>query len=401
MTAPPPQSMVIMVNAAYEDAPLDRWLAGGALDLTVLTATRFAEGYRGCGRVVGFDDYPVNENVTLMADDILRSAQSCQLFAYAEVDILRAARLRERHGLRGQRPASAIACRDKLTMKAHVAAAGLSVPVFATARDGLDVADFVAEHGYPVVLKPTDGSGSVDTSIVRTHEDVKRAVRRFPARPMEVERFVEGQMLHIDGLFADGAIVYAYVSRYVNSCLSWMTNEFVGSHALVEGDPLRVRAEAFAGEVIASLPDMGVAAFHLEIFHTPADEFVFCEIASRTGGGLIARALELTSGRHPTRDWVRLLAGLPPVPPLQDERCGGLVQMPPQNGRLVALPDLTDLRGVVEQIAKGAPGQAFNGGEKSGLYLVGCLIADASAEEVEKRIFETAAAYAERVVWQA
>lgn len=401
MTPPHPRSMVIMVNAAYDEAPFDQWLAGSRLDLTILTATRFAEAYRRCGRVEAFDNYPTNENVALVADRILGSTLSCQLFAHAEVDILRASRLRERHGLRGQKPASAVAYRDKLSMKAYVAAAGLSVPEFAPAHDGLDVADFIVRHGYPVVFKPTDGSGSVNTSIIRADEDLEQAVRQFPARPMEVERFVEGAMLHIDGLVADGRIRYSCVARYVNSCLSWMTDDFVGSHALAIDDPLRERAQAFADEVIASLPDPEIAAFHLEVFHTPSDDLVFCEIASRTGGGLIARAWELTTGRHPTRDWLRLLAGLPHVEPLQQERAGGLVQMPPQKGRLIALPDLTGLTGVVEQISKGAPGQVFNGGEKSGLYLVGCLIADTSPQEVEKRILETAAAYAEHVVWQA
>lgn len=401
MTASRPTALVVMVNAAYEDAPFDRWLADGDLDLTILTSTKFADGYRRCGRVEAFCDYPGNELVVLAADDILGSTVDCQLFAYAETDVVRAARLRERHGLRGQKPASALAYRDKLTMKAHAAAAGLRVPTVAPARDGLDVRDFIAAHGYPVVLKPTDGSGSVGIAILRAPADVANALRRFPARPMQIERFVDGTMLHVDGVVCDGSIVYASVARYVNSCLSWMTDDFVGSNALSPCDPLRARAYALARDVIASLPDPELAAFHLEIFHTPADELVFCEVASRTGGGLIARAIELTTGRHPTRDWARLLCGLPTITPPDAETPGGFIQMPPKTGRLVTLPDLTGLSGVTEQLAKGAPGQVFTGGEKSGLYLTGCLIAGSTPAEVERHIVAAAAAYAERVVWQA
>ncbi len=399
MTAPRPTSLVVMVNAAHDDAPFDRWLENSDLDLTILTATKFADGYRRCGRVEAFSEYASNESVVLAADDILASTADCQLFAYAEADIVRAARLREQHGMRGQKPASALAYRDKLTMKTQ-AAAGVRVPAFATARGGLDVRDFIAAHGYPVVLKLTDGSGSVGIAILRTSADVAHALSRFPARPMQIERFVDGPMLHVDGVVCDGNIVYASVARYVNSCLSWMTDDFVGSNALSLCDPLRGRACAFACDVLASLPDPEIAAFHLEIFHTPTDDLVFCEIASRTGGGLIARAIELTTGRHPTRDWVRLLCGLPTIAPSHAEAPGGFVQMPPKTGRLITLPDLTGLSGVTEQVVRGA-GEIFTGGEKSGLYLTGCLITGSSAAEVERHIVDTATAYAERVVWQA
>jgi biotin carboxylase len=136
--------------------------------------------------------------------------------ALIEQDLIRAARLRHALGLTtGQSLSSALRFRDKILMKQVLSGAGLRVPTFAAADSAVDVLQFVHTHGLPVVVKPRAGHSSIGAVVLRDEEGLKRWVQALSAsccesggvdRPLglDVERFVPGQMYHIDGLVLNG-----------------------------------------------------------------------------------------------------------------------------------------------------------------------------------------------------
>ena len=83
------------------------------------------------------------------------------IIALDESDIIRAARLREYLGLKGQHLESAIAFRNKCVMKSIAQNHGIPCASFTPLRSVVDLYDFVKKQKLPVILKPIDEMGSI------------------------------------------------------------------------------------------------------------------------------------------------------------------------------------------------------------------------------------------------
>jgi biotin carboxylase len=372
-----PRHVAVLANSRHAETPYDHWVAGTDIELSILVALDKAEGYRHVRAphtVRVFEDYRHNGNVerAVLELDAERAVEA--VVARSEPDILRAARVRDLLGLPGQGWESALAFRDKLVMKRRLAASGVATPVFSALSCGADLCDFVARHGYPVVVKPVLGSGSLDTHVLWGPLDLARVLAAGVDQRFEVETFVSGPMHIVDGLVLDGRVAFRVPSSYVNDCLSFQRDEFIGIVHIPGDDPLHDRLTSFADRVLDALPLPEATTFHMEMWLTPDDELVFCEVASRTGGLRINQALALAHGVDMDREWFRAQVGLPPdVPPLATTNpvtsCVGQVGIYPRHGTLAALPETKAPEAVVSQHLYSAVGQRHYGGYKSGDFL--------------------------------
>jgi biotin carboxylase len=86
-----------------------------------------------------------------------------RIVALWEPAVLLAARLREALGVEGMRYDHAQLFRDKDLMKQAVAAAGIRVPYHRRATTAQEVREAVEQFGYPAIVKPIAGAGSMDT----------------------------------------------------------------------------------------------------------------------------------------------------------------------------------------------------------------------------------------------
>lgn len=404
----PGRHVAVLVNSRHVDTPYDRWVAGTDVALTLLVSERVAEGYRHVAaphRVLTFEDYRTNGNVELAVLELHRERPIEVLVARSEPDILRSARLRGLLGLPGQDWASALAFRDKLEMKRHVAGAGIPVPAHAPLECGADLCAFVEEHGYPVVVKPVRGSGSLDTDVLATPAALAARLAAGVDGQYMAERFVEGAMFTVDGIVVDGVPRVLAASRYVNDCLSFQRGEFLG-HVLLPGEaPLQARLAGFAQQVLAAMPVPPATTVHLEVWRTPADQLVFCEVASRTGGIRIGESLSVALGVDLDREWFAAQVGLPlpelARPPLNPARPGtGHLVLYPADGVLAGLPQGRPPAGVVSQHVDGRPGQRFHGGYKSGDYLAAFVVRGDDEHHVEERLHEVAAWFGAGCRWE-
>jgi hypothetical protein len=391
--------VLILANSEYEDTPYDRWLPPGEFALHLLVAEARATGYVHLPDVQPFAAYPGNGGVEWTALGLARRHRPIAVLARGEVDVLRAARLREACDLPGQRPDSARCFRDKRAMKERLRAAGVPVARFAVLDSALDLHHLIEECGYPVVVKPRAGSGSVDTTVVRDEAEALALLRDGPWYGFLAEEFVPGPMYHVDGLVVDGRVVFACASRYVNDCLAWQGDRFMGSVVLDAG-PLEDRLVDFAERVLAAMPALDHATFHAELFHTPDDRLVLCEIASRTGGGCINRAIAAARGVDLDREWARVQCGLAPELPAAAARpAAGFTLIPPRRGILHRLPGEPPPPWVCHQRLDGVLGRQYRGGEKSGHFLAAYVVTGDSEATVAARVGEVAAWFDAAVQW--
>jgi hypothetical protein len=394
-------SILILNKRSLHGYPYHAWLRDDPRPKVLLTARQIHEEYREdlaefapfYAHIEQFDAYNVNGDIELRALELHERFGFEQVLANFEFDLSRAARLREQLGLPGQTLPSATAFRDKVLMKDLCRARGLAVGDYRRVRTATDILEFVAAHGYPVVVKPANGGASLDTHVLRGDEELRALlggglVPRFDFVPnLIVERFVEGEMYHVDGLVVAGEIALVWPSRYINNTLSFKDDVALGSLTLDPGTPLTERLRAFTRAVLAALPTPPTTTFHAEVFHTPQDELVLCEVASRTGGAKVAAALELAFGVDINEAWYRVLCGLPAKrPAAQPERAVGWHLIFPRPGELRAAPAACLLPGVVAYALLAQPGQRLAAAYHSTDTLASFVVEGADAAEVRARI---------------
>jgi hypothetical protein len=250
------------------------------------------------------------------------------VIALSEYDLIPAARVREALGVPGDTERGVLPTRDKVVMKSAVAAAGLRVPRFAPLAAALATgASGVPWHG-PTVLKPLAGASSEGIS---TYPDVAATLAAAgregsPAAPdaFEIEEFVEGPIIHVDGLMTAAEPVAIQASRYVGTCLGYAQGMPLGSVQVGTGP-------AVVDWARRCLRAVGIdnGPFHLEGIETAAG-LVFLEVGARAGGADVVGTFELATGVHMPSAQLRGLVedsvSLPPARvPEPDERYGWFV----------------------------------------------------------------------------
>ncbi|MGI8667037.1 MAG: ATP-grasp domain-containing protein [Jatrophihabitans sp.] len=303
-----------------------------------------------------------------------------------EYDLERTARIRARLGLGGQTEASATSFRDKLVMK-QVAGRTVRVPRFRGLDHIGDLVAFVAEVGYPVVVKPRKQGGSRDITVLRDGAELERFSRRHWREDLMVEEFVEGSMLHVDAVLGDN---YRFVSasRYLRTPLGVLSGVNNGSLQFHPSEPIAKELEAFLDDVLSAFEVPRVSAYHLEVFQTRSGELLLCEIASRVGGARIPAITRASYGLDLLTTWLRLSCDLPvpPVPAAAPVQVHGAVAIVPP-GRAVRPPArppfdwVTDYQ-VNEQLAADATAQ------NSTSNLCYAVVSGADSAELEHRLHQ-------------
>ncbi|WP_327289904.1 ATP-grasp domain-containing protein [Streptomyces sp. NBC_01198] len=240
--------------------------------------------------------------------------------AHHEADVVLAASLRERLGLDGAWSADITPFRDKLLMKQLAVRAGIEVAPHAAPATAEQVRDFAAEHDFPVVLKDRSGYNSIGLRIIADKEELDlRLAQAYGDGSREdllVEAYVPGRMCHVDGLVVDGRTVAAWPSQYQYELASFGADPGPRVDLTLDlDDPLTPRLLALVEATLAALKPAGsrlrTHAFHAEVFHTPDDRLVLCEIAGRSGGAKIREVFETLFGIQLAVQVTRAEAGLP------------------------------------------------------------------------------------------
>jgi hypothetical protein len=377
------------------------WLPDLDGELRVLTMKEWTDP-TGRAVVENFGSFDTAGLAELRVAELATQGPVRTVFGHSEYDLLRAARLREHLGLPGQTAESVRAYRNKALMKTFAAAAGIPVPPFRVLETPVDLLDFIAAHALPVVVKPVDGGGSRGVQVLGDRAAVAQFLAAWPERPYMVEGFVQGDMLHVDGLAIDGALRFAAASRYVHGCLAFQDGRSLGSVLLDPATTLAERAIAMTSRVIAALPASPLVAFHLELFHTPDDRLLLCEIASRTGGGKIIETIDVAWGVHLNRCWVRAAVGLDPElasRPAPSPYAGFLV-IPPRRAVLTAVPPVPPVPWCVEYLAPHAPGAKLGKAVASVDHVAMMVVQGSSPEEVEARLLELDTWFAGETRWK-
>jgi carbamoylphosphate synthase large subunit len=242
-----------------------------------------------------------------------------RLIALEEFDILTTALIREHLRLPGMGLTTARLFRDKLAMRVRAEDAGVSVPDFVHVLNYQEIGEYMERVPPPWVLKPRSDVSAIGITKMHDSEQVWRAIEALDRRASFheqstsylLERFVPGEVFHVDGLVEGGRVVFAGANRYGRPPMD-VAHEggvFI-SHTLKYSSPDQKELLRLNKKLVQNLR-MVRGATHAEFIKSAEDgRFYFLEIAGRIGGAYIADVLEAASGVNIWREWAKIeLAG--------------------------------------------------------------------------------------------
>jgi len=226
------------------------------------------------------------------------------VISLSEYELMDAARVRQTFDIAGARPQQVEKVRDKIVMKSLVAGAGLHAPRHIRFDMFQESQALVQDWQTELIFKPVDGASSEN---VMHFQSVDSLVARFADKEFEIsgqnidsldlskfeiEEFVEGEVVHFDGVCVDGKISVITCCKYVNSCLEYANGSPVAS---VQIDIDKKSLEWVNSVFVAIGLESGV--FHLEAIRSSSG-LCFLEVANRCGGGMVIDAFKLQTGLH-------------------------------------------------------------------------------------------------------
>ncbi len=210
-----------------------------------------------------------------------------------EPGVVLAAKLRAAFGVPGLGVEDAVCFRNKDLMKARVAAAGIRCPrhkAATTVQGVLEAAEFV---GYPCIVKPIAGAGSMDTFRADDQAQLEDALKRMThIDEVNVEEFIDGEEFTYDTICVDDEIKYFNVGFYRPRPLIARQTEWISPQTLCLRDVASdwVTGGVAMGEAVIPVMRPGTAYTHMEWYRKSDGEVVFGEIAARPPG---ARTVDL------------------------------------------------------------------------------------------------------------
>ncbi len=278
--------------------------------LVTLDKLRDADWPRdGIEEIVTMPEGLTREQVTNTISYLARGRCIERIVALDEFDMEMAAHLREHLRLPGLGLTTTAYYRDKLAMRIRADQAKLLVPEFTPVINYDDLRVWMDSVPAPWLLKPRAEASAIGIRKVHGPEDVWRALDTLGDRQSHylLERFVPGEIFHVDAITWNRNVVFSAVSQYGQPPMQTMHEGGVFTTRTI--DRASEDAKALTALNARLVPALGLVrgVTHAEYIRSHADgRYYFLEVAARVGGAFIAELVEYANGVNLWREWARL-----------------------------------------------------------------------------------------------
>jgi hypothetical protein len=271
-------------------------------------AKRLLDGYRGCDRL-------------LDGEALFRVARELAAPAFDRIETIdeplveAAAALRERFGVPGLPLRTAQLCRDKVQMKDMLRQRGIPCAQSAPVRSAADARAFAEREGYPLILKPIAGFGSLNTFRVGSTAELDSALAKLQPtadRQLAIEEFIEGHEGFFDTICDAEGVRHDFAAHYYPGCLEaagkrWISPQIAATNRIDQGGYTELRA---MGRAVIDALGIRNSATHMEWFFGPKG-LKFSEIGARPAGEKIWDMHGVGNEFDVYREWALAIANRP------------------------------------------------------------------------------------------
>jgi argininosuccinate lyase len=264
-----------------------------------------------------------------------------------------AAELAARLGLPGPSIDSITTCRDKERQYACLSARGVRIPATRAAVDGRGAVSAARELGFPVVVKPVGGSGSVGVRLCGSEQEVEERSehllaqtvneRGMPVRRLVlVQEFVDGPEFSVESLAGH---VIGITRKYVSKPPVFVEIGHDFPARLPAADELTI-ADAVRRALDAL--DLNWGAAHTELKLSRNGPTII-EVNPRLAGGFIPELVRRSTGIDLVKLLTRRILGRDvDLQPSSSGFASIRFVLPPRSGTLLGVSGLDDLPGAEE-----------------------------------------------------
>ena len=240
-----------------------------------------------------------------------------RIVALDEFDMEIVAALREHMRIPGMGRTTTAHFRDKLAMRFEAQRGGALVPEFSPVLNYDDLRVYMENVPGPWVLKPRAEASAIGIRKIHDPEQLWRSLDELGDKQSYylLERFVPGDIYHVDAITSERKVVFTAVSRYGKPPMQVMHEGGVFTTRIVDRDADDARQlTALNAQLI---PAMGMVrgVSHAEYIRGKDGRFYFLEVAARVGGAFISDVVEFATGVNLWAEWGRIevcsLRGVP------------------------------------------------------------------------------------------
>jgi biotin carboxylase len=234
-----------------------------------------------------------------------------RVIAMDEFDLETAAAVREHMRVPGMGLTTSACFRDKLAMRVIARALGFLVPDFCRVLNYDELRDYMERVPPPWLLKPRSEASAVGIRRIHDPEQLWRVLDELGDRQSYhlLEKFVPGQIFHVDSIVSESNAVFSAVHRYGRPPMELMHEGGVFTTRTIDRASADWRELTALNQGLA--PGLGMirGITHAEFIRAHADgRYYFLEIAARVGGAFIAEVVEHATGVNLWREWARIEA---------------------------------------------------------------------------------------------
>ena len=259
--------------------------------------------------LVAMPDNLTREQIINTVTWMTRGRSYARIVALDEFDQEVAAHLREHTQIPGMGITTASFYRDKLAMRTKARDAGFLVPEFTRVINYDELREYLNSTQGPWLLKPRANASAIGIRKIQEAEQLWRTLDELGDEQSHfvLERFVPGEIYHVDSVVSEGQVVFSVVHKYGKPPMQVMHEGGVFSTRTVDRTSRDWQELTQLNARLAPALGLKRGVTHAEFIRAHADgRFYFLEIAARVGGAFITDLVQAATGISLWREWARI-----------------------------------------------------------------------------------------------
>lgn len=231
-----------------------------------------------------------------------------RIVALDDFDVEKGAALREHLRVPGMGETTMRYFRDKYSMRMKALEKGVLVPEFVHVLNHEMINRFMAKKEPPYILKPRMQAGSIGMKKLESREHAWEVINALGDEQSNylMEKFIPGDIYHVDSIIQDHEIKFAIVSAYGLPPLEVAHQGRVfTTRTVLRGSEDEKRLLEMNANVMKDL-GMKTGVNHTEFIKGHDGNIYFLETSARVGGANIVELVKAATGLNLWAEWARL-----------------------------------------------------------------------------------------------